>query len=245
VSDRLESASNMPRVKAVVLRIDSPGGTVASSQEIATTIGDFSKPVVISMGDTAASGGYYIASQADSIVAEPGTLTGSIGVIWASFDPTGLFKELGIRIDAITAGKHKDMFLPGRLTPARRKLVQRIVDDMYDQFVSAVARGRDLPEAKVRRLATGQLYTGDQALSAGLVDELGGLDDAVREAETLADIEGADVIELTPSFLEQLFGAQPAAGFQLPWNPSDSANAKLVLLREFLTNYMVPRYGSK
>jgi protease IV len=244
VRDRLESAEDSPAVKAVVLRIDSPGGTVAASQEIAALVRDLSIPVVVSMGDMVASGGYYISAPADAIVAQPGTLTGSIGVIWSSFDPTGLFRELGIEIDSVTAGKHKDMFLPGRLTRPRRRIVQRMVNVMYDQFVSAVAQGRDLPEAQVRRLATGQLYTGTQARRSGLVDELGGLDDAVRRAEDLAGIDDARVVELTPSLFEQLFGAQPAAGWlQLPWDAADPTSMKTMLLRELLTNYIAPRYG--
>ena len=206
-------------------------------------IGDFDKPIVVSMGDTVASGGYYISSQADAIVAQPGTLTGSIGVIWASFDPTRLFRKLGIEIDAVTAGKNKDMFLPGRLTPERRRLVQRIVNIMYDQFVSAVARGRDLPEGKVRRLATGELYTGRQALGSGLVDELGGLDEALDRAEELAEIDGAEVVELSPSLFEPLFGSHTPGALQRLWDPVDPSS-RLVLLRELLTNYLVPRYGA-
>ena len=244
VRERLETAEDSASIKAVVLRLDSPGGTVAASQEIAALVADLSIPVVVSMGDMVASGGYYISAPADAIVAQPGTLTGSIGVIWSSFDPTGLFRELGIEIDSVTAGKHKDMFLPGRLTPPRRRILQRMVNVMYDQFVSAVARGRDLPERKVRRLATGQLYTGTQARQAGLVDELGGLDDAVGRAEELAGIDDARVVELSPSLFEQLFGAQPAAGLlQLPWGPADPNNLETLLLRELLTNYTTPRYG--
>jgi protease-4 len=243
VRNRLQSAQASPRIKAVVLRVDSPGGTVGASQEIAGMIGDFDKPIVVSMGDTVASGGYYISSQADAIVAQPGTLTGSIGVIWASFDPTRLFRKLGIEIDAVTAGRNKDMFLPGRLTPDRRRLVQRIVNIMYDQFVSAVARGRDLPESRVRKLATGELYTGRQALGSGLVDELGGLDEALDRAEELAEIDGAEVVELSPSLFEQLFGSPTPGALQRLWDPVDPSG-KLVLLRELLTNYLVPRYGA-
>lgn len=246
VRDRLETAEDSPTVKAVVLRVDSPGGTVAASQEIASLVRELSIPVVVSMGDMVASGGYYISAPADAIVAHPGTLTGSIGVIWSSFDPTGLFRDLGIEIDSVTAGRHKDMFLPGRLTPPRRRIVQRMVNDMYHQFVSAVSRGRELPEAKVRKLATGQLYTGTQALRTGLVDELGDLDDAIARAEELAGVDDADVIELSPSFFEQLFGAAPTAGlFRWPWEAADGLNVKMLLLQELLTNYNTPRYGGR
>jgi protease-4 len=241
VRDRLESARRDAGIEAVVLRIDTPGGTVAASQEIAAMVREFPEPIVVSMGDVAASGGYYVSAQADSIVAQPGTLTGSIGVIWSSVDPSRLLRKLGIEIDTVTAGKHKDMFLPGGLTPQRRQLVQRLVDTMYRQFVSAVARGRDLSIARVRRLATGELYTGKQARGRGLVDRLGGLDSAISEAERLAGIENASIVELSPTFFEQLF-SQGSAGTSAG-SAEDDLLGKAALLRELLTKYSVPRYG--
>lgn len=239
VDDLLDRAADDPAAKAIVVRIDSPGGTVAASQEISSAIRDFDKPVVISMADTVASGGYYISAAADRIVAHPGTLTGSIGVIWADIDPTELLKKLGIKLDAITAGKHKDMFLPGHLNKQRRKIVQDLVDDMYDQFVTAVADGRDLDEATVRKLATGQLYTGVTGKDVGLVDELGGVDKAVEEAEELAGISNAEVVEYSPSVFS-LFGGGLTGIKSLLGAPE--IDPKIALLRDLLTGANVPRY---
>jgi protease-4 len=146
-----------------------------------------------------------------------------------------------VKLDAITAGKHKDMFLPGRLTRERRKIVQTLVNDMYDQFVSDVARGRGLDEDDVRELATGELYTGEQALQLGLVDSTGNLDDAINEAESLAGIEDAEVVELTPSFFEQLFGGAGARIVDSIFGP-ESLDPRIATLREVLTGYSVPRY---
>ena len=242
VRQRLDAATQSAATKAVVLRVDSPGGTVAASQEIADMVRAAPEPIVVSMGDVAASGGYYISSQADAIVAQPGTLTGSIGVIWSNLDPSGLFRKLGIDIDAVTAGKHKDMLLPGRLTPERRRLLQRLVDTMYAQFVSAVARGRDLSRTEVRALATGEPFTGAQALRNGLVDKLGGLDEAVAEAERIAGIEDAEVVEMSPSLFEQLFSGGGFAGARALFE-DNAAVDRLALLRDLLTTVSAPRYG--
>lgn len=238
--DWLEQAEQR-RVDAVVLRVDSPGGTVAASQELATLVRDFSRPVVVSMGDTAASGGYYLASQADHIVAHPGTLTGSIGVIWSVFDPAELFDKLGVELDTVTAGEHKDMFVPGRLTDERREIVQDLVDEMYAQFVGAVASGRDLAEDEVRELATGQVYVGTQAFELGLVDELGGLQEAIRAAEDLAGVEDARVVEFQRRFLDQLLGAgvrSPLAALV----ERGTGVGELAVLRQLIEGHTVPRY---
>jgi protease IV len=240
VRRRLAQVEADPRTRAVVLRVNSPGGTVGASQEISELIQEADVPVVVSMGDQAASGGYYIASAADRIVAQPGTLTGSIGVIWSTLDVDELLDRLGVELDAITAGEHKDMFLPGRLTPERRDLVQELVDQMYDDFVAAVADGRGLSEDAVRELATGELFTGRQALDRGLVDALGGVSEAVEIAEELAGIEDARVIELRPTFFEQ-FAAGP--GFDLRTLFGGSLpSTELVLIREIINGYNVPRY---
>jgi protease-4 len=241
VRERLDSAADSPSTKAIVLRVDSPGGTVGASQEIAGMIRRAPDPVVVSMGDVAASGGYYIASQADAIVAQPGTLTGSIGVIWSTLDPSGLFRKLGIEIDAVTAGEHKDMLLPGRFTPERRRIVQRLVDTMYGQFVTAVAEGRDMPLERVRELATGQLYTGEQAQSSGLVDRLGGLEEAISEAERIAGLDDASVVEMSPTLLEQLFSAAGPAGERALVDGA-GIEQRLALLRELLVDFVEPRY---
>lgn len=242
--ERLETAKSDPRVRAVVLRVESPGGTVAASQEMADLIESFSLPIVVSMGDVAASGGYYLSARADRIVAQPGTLTGSIGVIMTVLDVQGLLDKIGVKYDSVTAGEHKDMLAPGRLTPERRAILQTMTDEAYSQFVTAVAEGRGLPEHEVRALATGQPYTGQQALDLGLVDALGGLDTAVDEAEELADIEDAEIVELRPSFLEQLFGGSTGLGDVLERLMGRATGTdELTLLRTLLDSVEAPRYG--
>ena len=243
VRERLKHAKESSSIKAVILRLDSPGGTVAASQEIAAMVKDFpeEKPVVVSMGDLAASGGYYIASQADRIVAQPGTLTGSIGVIWTVMDIEGLLEKIGVSMETIKSGKHKDMFQPGQLTPERRAIIQAITDEAYGQFVTAVAEGRGLDVAQVKELATGQVYTGQQAKELGLVDVLGGLNEAIEEAEKLAGIEDARVVEFEPSFLEQLMST-PGLGDIRTLLSTFLLGDDLALLRDFVNGASVPRY---
>ncbi len=242
--ERLDTAKSDPRVRAVVLRVNSPGGTVAASQEMAELVESFSLPIVVSMGDVAASGGYYLSAPADRIVAQPGTLTGSIGAIMTILDVQGLLDKIGVKYDSVTAGEHKDMLGPGRLTPEGRAILQAMTDEVYSQFVTAVAEGRGLPEHEVRALATGQPYTGEQALHLGLVDELGGLDAAVREAEELAGIEDAEIVELRPSFLEQLFGGSSGLKGALERVMGRATGTdELTLLRTLLDSVEAPRYG--
>jgi protease IV len=241
VRRRLAQVEADPRIRAVILRINSPGGTVGASQEITELIAGVDVPVVVSMGDQAASGGYYIATAADGIVAQPGTLTGSIGVIWSTLDVDELLDRLGVELDAITAGEHKDMFLPGRTTPERRALIQAVVDDSYADFVAAVVEGRGLSDDEARELATGVLFTGRQALDLGLVDALGGFDEALAIAEDLAGIEDARVVELRPTFFEQFAGGP---GFDLRGLLGGGLpSAELVLIRDIIDGYNVPRYA--
>lgn len=207
VRDQLRRIRQDSTVKAVVLRVDSPGGSVGASQEIAEMVRTFDKPIVVSMGDMAASGGYYISAYAQRIVANRGTLTGSIGVIWTFVDIDGLLDKLGVKLDTVTSGEHKDMFLTGRLTPERRAFVQKVSDTMYNQFIETVAQGRGLEVARVRKLATGELFSGEQALELGLVDELGGLDTAIEAAAKLANLQQYQVTEYQPSAWQLLFGS--------------------------------------
>ena len=239
---RFKKAEESPNIKAMVLRMDTGGGTVAASQEIADMVRDFPKPVVVSMGDLTASGGYYIASQADAIVAQPGTLTGSIGVIWATFDFEGLMEKIGVELNTVTAGRHKDMLLPRALTPEEREIIQGMVDNSYDQFVVAVAGGRDMPEPAVRELATGRLFTGEQALERGLVDTLGGLEAAIAEAESQAGIVDAEIIELTPTLFEQIFTGPGFSGVVTLVRGNSPLVQDLALLRQFLGGYSGLRY---
>lgn len=204
VRDRLGEAAANPRVGAVILRINTPGGAVAASQEIAATIEAHPDPVVVSVGDSAVSAGYYIASAADAIVAHPGSQTGSIGVILTVLDFSELLEELGVEFDTITTGEHKDMFLPGRLDAERRRLLQVQSDQYYEQFIDAVATGRGMDPDEVRAVATGEMFTGEQAYALGLVDELGGVATALEVAAALAGLDDPVIVERQPGFLEQL-----------------------------------------
>ncbi|MGE5047188.1 MAG: signal peptide peptidase SppA [Deltaproteobacteria bacterium] len=188
-------------IKAVVLRVDSPGGAVAPSQEIHDAIKRIKakKRVVVSMGGLAASGGYYISAPADRIYAEPGTLTGSIGVIFMHFNVRGLLEMAKVEETTLKTGKYKDTLSPFRpIQETDREEIQGISDDVYGQFVQAVAEGRKLPEPRVREIAEGRIYTGRKAKELKLVDELGGLDDAVQSAWSLAGQSGEPRVQYPP-----------------------------------------------
>lgn len=180
-------------VKAVVVRIESPGGGVAPSQEIYDAIIKLRavKPVIASLGGVAASGGYYIASACDTIVANPGTLTGSIGVIMELGNVEGLLQKIGVQPEIVKAGLYKDMGSVVRpMTDAERTLFQEMIDSVHTQFIGAVAAGRKMDKDQVRALADGRIFSGEQAKVAGLVDELGGLQDAINTAAARAGVEG-------------------------------------------------------
>ncbi len=180
-------------VKALVIRIDSPGGAVAASQEIYMAIKKAGErlPIVVSMGNVAASGGYYAALGADSIVANPGTTTGSIGVIAQLTIINELMDKVGIKREVVKSGKFKDIGNPFReMTEAERELLQEWVDDTYEQFIEAVSSERGIPLGEVRKIADGRVFTGRQALENNLVDVLGDFDDAVNIAGRLGGIKG-------------------------------------------------------
>lgn len=206
VSMQLERAEREENVEAVVLRVNSPGGSVAASQQIAEMVKEFEMPVVVSMADTAASGGYYISAPADGIVAHPGTMTGSIGVITMMVNPEGLYEKLGIEVETIKSGEHKDMF-QRTLTEEEREIMQGISDEAYSQFLEEIAAGRDMEMDAVRELATGELFIGSQAKERGLVDELGGTDTAVDLAAEIAGLEDPVKYEFpAPTFMEFILG---------------------------------------
>lgn len=180
-------------VKAIVLRIDSPGGGVGPSQEIYQEVLKTrkEKKVITSMGAVAASGGYYIACGSDVIVANPGTITGSIGVVMQFSNFEELLKKIGIKGVVIKSGTFKDTGSPFReMTPEERRLLQLVIDDVQEQFVQAVAAGRKMDRAKVAEIADGRILTGEQAKRLGLVDQLGNLQDTIDMAARLAGIEG-------------------------------------------------------
>lgn len=183
-TDIIHDFAEDPNIKSLVVRINSPGGGVAPSQEIYNALKSFRKPIIISMGSVAASGGLYIAAAGDVIVANPGTITGSIGVIMQSVEVSGAMEKLGLKSETITSGPYKDMGSPFRpLLDNERALLQSIIDEVYEQFVKDLSAGRvNMKEAEVRRLADGRIYSGAEARRLGLVDELGGFDDAVALA---------------------------------------------------------------
>ena len=191
---QLERARKNKDAKAILLRINSPGGSPAGSEEVYNAIMRVrrsGKVVYTSMADIAASGGYYIASASDRIYADSSTLTGSIGVIWSVADMSGLYDKIGFKPQVIKSGRFKDTGSPDRpLTPDEKALLHNIVMETYDQFVKAVAEGRRMPEAEVRKMADGRLFTGSQALRAKLVDRLGGMHEAVRAAARAGGIKG-------------------------------------------------------
>ena len=180
-------------VKAVVLRIDSPGGVVGPSQEIHEEVKKLAgqKKVVVSMGSIAASGGYYIAAAASRILANPGTITGSIGVLMRFSNLEGLMGKIGMKAFTLKTGKYKDVGSPSRqMTDQEKAMLQGVIDNAHSQFVKAVAEGRKLPEAEVRNIADGRIFTGEQALALKLIDRLGTLQDAIEEAGKLGGIKG-------------------------------------------------------
>ncbi len=193
IVEKLVKLRKNENVKAIVLRIDSPGGGVGPAQEIFAEVKKVQKQkkVLVSMGSVAASGGYYIACGADKIMANPGSITGSIGVIVESLNVEELLRKLGLRSMVVKSGKHKDLGSPLRpMTEEERKLLQGVLDSVHEQFIRAVAEGRKLPVEKVRELADGRIFSGEQARELGLVDELGNLEDTLALAATLAGIRG-------------------------------------------------------
>ncbi|MCR4820014.1 MAG: signal peptide peptidase SppA [Elusimicrobiales bacterium] len=193
LAQRIRKTGKKKNIKAIVLDINTPGGTVAAVQEIYDAINfvrkEYKKPVVALFGDVSASGGYYIGAACDEIFAHPGTMTGSIGVIMSGMNYEGLMKKIGFKSEVVKSGKYKDIGAPYReMSPEERKLLQDMIDDSYSQFVKAVAEGRKMSDEKVRSLADGRIYTGSQAKEAGLVDKLGNYQDALDRAGVLAGL---------------------------------------------------------
>ena len=194
VVEELNDYAEDSSVKAIVLRIDSPGGGVVVSQEIYNAVKNArkeGKKVVASMGTVAASGGYYVAAAADRIVANPGTLTGSIGVKMEFANIEKLLEKIGVRGMVVKAGEYKDVGSPFReMSAQEKKILQDVIDDVHSQFIKAVAEGRNMQEAEVRAIADGRIFTGRQALDLKLVDQLGDLADSIKIAGELVGIHG-------------------------------------------------------
>ena len=200
-------------IKAIVLRVDSGGGSVVASEVIRREVelAHDVKPVVVSMSDVAASGGYWIAAPANKIVADPNTITGSIGVIIGKFNVSGLYNMLGLSTDSVMTSDNATLFsLQQNFTPAQRAWVEKSLHDTYDQFIKGVAQGRGMTVDAVDKIGKGRVWTGAQAKDLGLVDELGGIDTAIRIAKQLAHIPASERVNIVrfpeeKSFLEQLF----------------------------------------
>ncbi len=189
------------KVKAVVVRIDSPGGVVGPSQEIHAELRKLAavKKVIVSMGSVAASGGYYIAAPASVIYANPGTITGSIGVLMKLSNIEGLMGKLGLKSFTLKTGRYKDSGSPVRaMTTDEQAMLQSVIDSTHSQFVKAVAEGRKLPVDEVAKIADGRIFSGEQAKALKLVDKLGTLQDAIEEAGKIAGIEGEPSIIRPP-----------------------------------------------
>ncbi|WP_110953648.1 signal peptide peptidase SppA [Anaerosinus massiliensis] len=196
---QLHEASDDPSVQGIVLRINSPGGSSTATEEVGEEIKKIraqGKPIVTSMGDVAASGGYWLAACTDKIYANPTTLTGSIGVYMPYSNWEELYKKIGIRQEKIKSGVHKDILSSDRpMTEEERVILQTMVDEIYQGFVEVVAEGRHMELETVKRLADGRVYTGKQAKELGLVDELGNLYDAIDGLSEMAGIQGKPKIK--------------------------------------------------
>lgn len=207
------------KVKSVVLRIDSPGGVVGPSQEIWSAVKSLKtrKPVIVSMGSVAASGGYYIAAPATLIYANPGTITGSIGVLMKFSNLEGLMSKVGMKSFTLKTGKFKDVGSPSRGMSAEEKaMLQSVIESTHSQFIKAVAEGRNLPEDRVREIADGRIFSGEQALANKLVDRLGTLQDALSEAGRLGGISGEPGVVKPPkkkSYLLDMLVEESAGKF--------------------------------
>lgn len=201
---QLEQARNDDAVSAVVLRLNTPGGSVVASDEISREVAKVrkaGKTVVAAMGEVAASGGYFIAAGANSIVANPSTITGSIGVIMVLLNLEGAAGKLGVDPIVVKAGRLKDIGSPFRdMTPSERRIFQRLLDEAHVRFMTVVSEGRQMPMRRVRGIADGRILSGEQAREAGLVDRLGTFDDAVAEAKRLERLRDARVVEYERPF---------------------------------------------
>ncbi len=198
VVEQLDRMRRDSSVRAVVVRLDSPGGGVAASQEIheaVQKVRDEGKPVIASMGGVAASGAYYVACAADSIVSNPGTLTGSIGVIMSFPNTEELFRKVGLKFEVVKTGKFKDIGSLSRpMTAEERELLQTVLSNVYDQFVDAISEGRNMDREDILPYADGRIFSGDQARDYGFVDRLGDLNDAIQLAAGMAGIEGRPTV---------------------------------------------------
>ena len=221
ITNQVKKFRQDKRIRGIILRIDSPGGAVGPSQEIYDEVlktRESGKTIYASMGALAASGGYYIASAAEKIFANPGTLTGSIGVIMAFSNAKGLMEKIGLQPEIVKAGEYKDIGSPARaMTQKERTLLQSVVTDVHQQFIEAVASGRDISVAEVTKIADGRILTGRQAYSLNLVDQIGGLQVSIDQLAHKVGIIGS------PKIIKET----PRVGF-LDWVLKSTVNQSLI-----------------
>ncbi|MBU0930321.1 MAG: signal peptide peptidase SppA [Nanoarchaeota archaeon] len=195
IISNIKDANKDDSIKAIILEINSPGGGVVASEEIANAVKKSKKPVVALIKDVGASGAYWISSSADKIVAYPMSITGSIGVISSYLDFSGLMEKYGVNYNVIKSGEYKDTGSPYKeLTFDEKKVLQDIVDQIYYYFIEQISVNRNLSESKVKELATGMVYLGIDAKNNGLVDEIGDRETAIKIAKELANITKADIV---------------------------------------------------
>jgi protease-4 len=237
--DMVEAAGEDESVKGVILRVNSPGGGVVESAEIHKKLTELTKeskkPLYVSMGTTAASGGYYISTAADKIFAAPDTLTGSLGVIMQSINYGELAEKYGVKFETIKSGPYKDIFSPTRdMTEGERKILQSMVDNAYKGFVNVITEGRPLSEEEVRKVADGRIYDGRQAKENNLIDELGYFDDTVAAMKKDLDLAEAQVVEYGDSLgLDSLLSMSVSKVFK--------EDAELSSLYQLLSSSNSPR----
>jgi len=199
VLEEMEQYQKNPTVKGIVLRVNTVGGGVAPSQEIHEAVKRMQKAgkkVVVSMGSVAASGGYYISCGADKIFANPGTLTGSIGVIMEFPNVQELMKTVGVKSAVIKSGKFKDIGSPVRpMTAEEKGILQGVIDDVYDQFVSTISKDRHIKKSDVKAFADGRIFSGRKAKDLGLIDEIGSIQESIEAAAKLCNIDDYEVLE--------------------------------------------------
>jgi protease-4 len=240
INEFIEEANKDLTIKAIILEINSPGGTVVASKEIEQAVKASEKPVVALMKEVAASGGYWIASPADSIVADPATITGSIGVTASYLQVAGLMDQYGVTYERLVSGKYKDTGSPYKsLSPEERELMQNKINVINDMFIKTISANRNMPENKVQELATGEIFLGTEALEFGLVDSLGGMEEAQITAESLAGVENSRLVryEREISLFELLSQASLSSSYAIgrgigdSWNPMNQEE-ELVLLAQ-------------
>jgi len=218
ITRSIREAADDTSVKAIVIRVNSPGGSPAAAQEIANEVrkAKASKPVVVSMGDMAASGGYYMSAPANRIVANPDTYTGSIGVIWVFTNKSGSYEKEGIDFYVAKTGRFKDMGGAWRgLSDQEKQYADQVVAEVYERFVAEVAEGRNMSVSRVKDIADGRIYTGSKAKELGLVDDLGNLEEAIKIAAELGGIDGKPNVKYInkPSWSSLLFGTGSEQSF--------------------------------